>query len=321
MAFGIIIGMSCVQALAVESTANEIAPEEQSVSKSKTNQPLDNPVPYIDHYEILDGGYITPGEEFTLKITIFNPSVVGNVGNIALTAYEKDNLIYPTYGQTNSGYMGYLKAFSANTVELKLKASENIMKDEVIAMIDMTYSDNYNTKVGVTYNLVLPVSQMGKLDIGTVNIPAAMYVGSNNRISVTYSNNGLSTINDVTLHIDGDAIEYREVQLGSLASGSTNTSDIYLEFTEAKNQSVQMYFSYSDRERNTHETETLNYSIDVHDYSDADVNLSKDEYLTNRYKNNFSMTLFVLLVCIVILLIYGVKRFNLGNKKENNIKE
>ena len=68
------------------------------------NDPLDNPVPVIYSYEVVGDGAITPGEEFTLKFTVYNPAVVSNVGNIRIEVIQEKGLVYPVYGKTNSIY-------------------------------------------------------------------------------------------------------------------------------------------------------------------------------------------------------------------------
>ena len=291
-----------------ETTANglldisEIADRqaEQQVAGSVVNEPLDNAVPVIYNYEILDGDAIQPGEEFTIKFTVYNPAVVSKIGNIRVEVTQEDNLLYPGYGKTNSLYMGYLNALSYTEGEITLTASKDINTNELPVIFTLKYTDNYYPHNEQRLEALLPVSTVGKLAVDSIDMPSAMYVGSNNRLRIVYRNDGLSTINNVTLHIQGDYIENQEVYLGSIGNNTSMTSDAYVTLLQQGTQEIQMYFTYTDSYGSEHETDTEEYELDVR--SGEESSNEENEYIQGRIRLNRQMTYGVLIVSVLVLL-------------------
>ena len=278
-------------------------PTKNNDPEHRINEPLDNSVPTIHGYQVMGDGVITPGKEFTLKFNIYNPAVISNAGNVVITVNQKEGLIYPANGKTNSIYVGYINTLSYRECELNLVASKDIKTEGVPIEITLAYTDNYSTLNAQNLTAVLPVSKSGTLSINAVEIPSTMYVGSNNRLSITYSNDGLSTINDVTLHLSGASIETREISLGSIGSSTTVNSDVYLGIIEEGEQSVDMYFTYKDREGQTVETEKRTYSFDVSSFG-APVSNFDEEYLNRRYSINRILTICMLSFSAAFVAMY-----------------
>ena len=282
------------------------------------NEPLDNAIPVIYKYEVGGDGYIVPGEEFTLKFFVYNPGVVSKIGNIRIDVYQGNSLVYPKYGATNSVYIGYLDALSFTDGEITLIASKDIADKEIPLNIYLSYTDNYSTANQQQLVTTLPVSSSGKLSLSSLDVPSTLYVGSNNRLSVVYRNNGLSTINDVVLHLNGDTINQQDITLGSIGSNSSSTSDVYVEFLKSGQQIVKVNFSYTDSDGLTKETDPVDYSFDVKNF-EKKVNSDYATYISRRNTINKYMTLIVLIACIVVLVFaFSVmkKESNIGKTKK-----
>ena len=294
-------------------------PGDNSDTEHIVNEPLDNSVPTIYGYQIMGDGDITPGKEFTLKFNIYNPAVVSNAGNVVITVNQKEGLIYPANGKTNSIYVGYINTLSYRECELNLIASKEIKSEGVPIDITLAYTDNYSTLNTQYLTAVLPVSKRGSLSINAVEIPSAMYVGSNNRLSITYSNDGLSTINDVKFHLSGASIETREISLGSIGSSTTMNADVYIGFLEEGNQSVDMYFTYKDREGQMVETEKKTYTFDVTSFG-TPISHIDEEYLAKRYTINKIVTYCMLAFSGAIVVMYIIRIIQ-KNKEDKRISK
>ena len=306
VAVAIAVTVFSVPSYAVKSKdlPSELTNQEDQPNPGATymNEPLDNAIPVIYKYEVGGDGYIVPGEEFTLKFTVYNPAVVSKVGNIRLDLYQGNNLVYPKYGSTNSVYIGYLSALSYTEGEITLIASKDISTKELPLNINMSYTDNYNTVNQQQLIATLPVSSSGNLSISSLDVPSSMHIGGNNRLSVSYRNNGLSPINNVVLHLSGDTINAQDITLGSIGSNASVTNDVYVEFLELGQQIVKVNFSYIDSEGYLKETEPVDYSFDVKDFEST----QNDEYamyMARRNIMNRYLTLGVLGVCVIVLLI------------------
>lgn len=324
-AIAVSLNIFSVQAVAIESRDLE----DKDISSVLTNQanqpnpgatymnePLDNAIPVIYRYEVGGDGYIVPGEEFTLKFTIYNPGVVSKIGNVRVDVYQNNALVYPKYGATNSVYIGYLSALSYSEGEITLIASKDITDKEIPLTIFLSYTDNYSTANQQQLVATLPVSSGGKLSLSSVDVPSTMYVGTNNRLSLSYRNNGLSTINDVVLNLSGDTINEQNISLGSIGSNSSITSDVYVEFRQVGQQIVKVSFTYTDSDGQIKQTEPVDYSFDVKNY-ETQINDDYARYMKRRNTINEYMTLSVLGVCVLVLLIAFIisrREKNLGKK-------
>ncbi len=268
------------------------------------NEPLDNAVPMIYKYEIEDGGYIQPGEDFKIKFTIYNPAVVSKLSNIYIMVYDEKGYISPLYGSTNLAYVGYLNALSYNESEITMHASDQINSDNISVNFDLYFTDNYSTENMRKMTTTFPVSTGGKLKVESVDITSSMHVGTNNRMSITYANNGLSAINDVVLHIDGDNVVPQKISLGSIGGGSKVTSDAYLELLSEGSQEIQMYFTYNDNDGQVRKSDASSYYIEVSSLE----NEKNTSALYNQAKNrnNRYFTYIVLAISLLSLIIYVV---------------
>ena len=294
---------------------SEIANKQTEKQKAGNiiNEPLDNAVPVVHYYEITDDGVITPGEEFTLKFVVYNPGVTSKLGNVRIFIEQEKDLVYPAYNRTNSLYLGYMNALSYTDGEITLQASKDINTSEVPVKIRVFYTDNYAPNSEYSIDALLPVSTYGKLSVDSIDMPSAMYVGSNNRLRIVYRNNGLSTINNVTLHINGESIENQEVSFGSIGSNTSMTNDAYAELLQQGNQRIQLYFTYTDSDGSEHETEPCEYELDVKPYNESSD--GESGYIQERYRLNRNMTYGVLIVS-VLLLINLLIRISAKMKKE-----
>ncbi len=227
------------------------------------DQPLDNSTIVLEDYKIEGADAITPGEEFTLDITLRNTSYTGSTGNIYATFYQNDNLIYPTYGDSNECYVGYLKKDDEAESSFSLMASDDIADSYVLCSITVTYSDAYRTYNTNTFQIQLPVSSTGILTVHGFDMDSNAEVGSNNRVGVTVTNSGRTALNNVVLHMEGDSIDAQQQSIGYLTGNTTTNTDSYVAFKKVGQQNVNFYFTYTDVDGAAHETRPQTYSFNV----------------------------------------------------------
>lgn len=271
-------------------------------------EPLDNATLVITSYSIDSEEYVTPGEVFTLNITVKNTSYTQRVGNAYVTFSQPDNLIYAEYGKTAVGYLGYFKETEEKHTSLRLVASEAINATEVLAYLTLTFADAYNTHNEAANLVQIPVSDSGIIVVDNYDATTEATTGSGNRIGVTYHNSGNTSIGDIVLHMSGSTIVPQYHELGSLTSNAVETADVYLIFTVEGSQSVDFYFTYVDSDGISHQTATQTFTFNV---TTPQANEIEDVSGTNNYRINRigSSILCVLAIAasVILVFVYRVK--------------
>ena len=276
-------------------------------------EPLDNATLVITSYSIDGGEYITPGEVFTLNITVKNTSYTQRVGNTYVTLTQSESLIYAEYGKTSMGYLGYFKETEEKHISLRLVASEAINETEILAYLTLTFADAFSTHNEIVNQIQIPVSDSGIVVVDNYDATTEATTGSGNRIGVTYHNSGNTSIGDVVLHMSGSTIVPQYHELGSLTSNAVETADVYLIFTIPGSQSVDFYFTYVDSDGITHQTATQTYTFNV---TTPEANEIEDVSITNNYRINKIVSVVACVVCILISgILVLVYRVNANGRK------
>jgi hypothetical protein len=113
--------------------------------------------------------------------------------------------------------------------------------------------------------MLLPVSDVGFLNVAAYDVPSGTTAGTLTRISVSFKNSGTSSINQIMLHVEGDGIEEQVENLGAVSGGTSTTADVYVRFPSAGKTAINMYLTYVDSYSEEHRTETSSYTINVRD--------------------------------------------------------
>ena len=270
-------------------------------------EPLDNATLVITSYSIDGGEYVTPGEVFTLNITVKNTSYTQRVGNAYVTLTQPEDLVYAEYGKTAMGYLGYFRETEEKHTSLRLVASEAINATEILAYLKLTFADAFVTHNEIVNLIQIPVSDSGIVVVDNYDATTEATTGSGNRIGVTYHNSGNTSIGDVVLHMSGSTIVPQYHELGSLTSNAVETADVYLIFTIPGSQSVDFYFTYVDSDGITHQTATQTYTFNV---TTPEANEIEDVSVTSNYRINKIVSVIVCVLCIllsgILVLIYRV---------------
>lgn len=276
-------------------------------------EPLDNATLVITSYDIDGGEYITPGEVFTLNITVKNTSYTQRVGNAYVILTQAEDLIYAEYGKTAMGYLGYFKENEEKHTSLRLVASEAINATEVLAYLKLTFADAFVTHNEIVNLVQIPVSDSGIVVVDNYDATTEATTGSGNRIGVTYHNSGNTSIGDIVLHMSGSTIVPQYHELGSLTSNAVETADVYLIFTIPGSQSVDFYFTYVDSEGISHQTATQTFTFNV---TTPEANEIEDVSITNNYRINKIVSVIVCVVCILLSGIFVlIYRVNVNSRK------
>lgn len=263
-------------------------------------EPLDNATLVITSYSIDGEEYVTPGEVFTLNITVKNTSYTQRVGNAYVTFTQPEDLIYVEYGKTAVGYLGYFKENEEKQTAIRLVASEAIDTTQILAYLTLTFADAYNTHNETVNQVQIPVSDSGIVVVDKYDATTQATTGSGNRIGVTYHNSGNTSIGDIVLHMSGSTIVPQYHELGALTSNAVATADVYLIFTIEGSQSVDFYFTYVDSDGITHQTATQTYTFNV---TAPEANEIEDVSITNNYRINKIVSVILCVVAIIISLI------------------
>ena len=276
------------------------------------DEPLDNSTIVLDEYKIEGAEAITPGEEFKLNITLRNTSYTGKTGNIYATFTQQDQLIYPTYGDSNECYVGYLDKDDEAKGSFSLMASDDIADPYVLCTVTVTYSDAYRTYNTNSFQIQLPVSSTGILAVNGFDMDSNAEVGANNRVGVTVTNSGRTALNNVILHMEGESIDAQEQSIGSIMGNSTTTTDCYVAFKKIGQQNVSFYYTYTDVDGAAHETKPQTYSFNVGIREEAQTTAGNEK----KYMMNLIMTGAAFAASVVLFIIlFGVIKIRKGGMR------
>ncbi len=182
-------------------------------------------------------------------------------------------------------------------------ASKDIKDKEIVVKFNMKYADNYRTDNSQILTAVFPVSENGSISLEKIDTSSLMSVGNNNRIGISYRNNGLSTVNDLVLHINGANITEQELNLGNIGSGMDMSQDAYIEILEAGEQNVSLYFTYTGSTGNTEETDVSEFTINAAEKNGVLPRTNNSEYDFKRNQINTYLTYGILGVGVLLVLI------------------
>ncbi|WP_455714729.1 hypothetical protein [Anaerosporobacter sp.] len=209
----------------------------------------------IDSFKVTDDA-IVPGEEFDLKLVLYNPGRVYSANNILLTFTNNADTISVVYPDSDQMYIEKIGPGKKEEVTIRLKASSEIKTETVKFSINAVFSDGETSSNLNDMSLSLPVTKSSKFEIQNVSIQEEVYIGAKTRAHITYKNSGSDNFYNVTMHIEGEALDTsQQYSLGSLVAGKVSYAEAYIEFVKLGKQSINIYFTYEDIKGSQYTTE------------------------------------------------------------------
>lgn len=240
----------------------------------------------IDSYQVTEDA-IVPGEEFDLQLVLYNPGRVYSANNILLTFTNSVDSISVVYPNSDQLYIERIAPGKKEKVTIRLKASSEIKTETVKFAVNAVYADDETSSNMNEMSISLPVTKSSKFEIQNVSLQEEVYTGAKTRAHITYKNSGSDNFYNVTMHIEGDALDAsQQYSLGSLIAGKVSYAEAYIEFTKVGTQSVNIYFTYEDIKGNEYTTEPYISEVELHKNNEkAEIT---DEEFHNESKNTGS---------------------------------
>ncbi|MBQ3599731.1 MAG: hypothetical protein II992_00830 [Lachnospiraceae bacterium] len=217
----------------------------------------------VEKYEISDGEF-TPGGTVTLKIRLYNASPDKSAKGIKVS-FTSSCGISPVYKDDNQVYIDSMGPRETRDMEFEVDIPKDITLEK--AGIDLSISYSYSSTKESSENFVslaIPVQYNSSFIINNVSAVDSVMHGSKALISISYTNGSGSELKDVSFLLEGNIPEEeKKIEVGNIEAGVSQYQDIYVEFYNTGEQSMDISISYKDKEGNVFVKEIASKNIVV----------------------------------------------------------
>lgn len=223
-------------------------------SKAATN------IVMIDTYEVVKGDF-SPGSVATIKFVLKN---IGRLPAKNVTAQIlADGGITPVYGESNQMFIQEIGANQSYELLIRVDVPNDIEATKASITLSMNYMIGEEAAEN-SATAYIPVEYTSSLSINSVSVAESTKVGAKALISVTYVNETESALKNVAFLMDGKITEEsKQVEIGTVEAGSSMYKDMYVVFTEAGDQNVEITVQYEDAEGNKYNKDVSVETISV----------------------------------------------------------
>ena len=148
----------------------------------------------VESYEI--EGDTSPGDEFTIKVTIQNTSSQFDAKDIVGFMYFPNGGLYIQNGEANEKFCAVLAPGETTVLEYKLGVAETCLDDTALIELDIDYFSNNNANV-TNANFTPAIVQSGDLSIDLLSVAKSVENGTKLLVSTRYENKGEKDIKKV----------------------------------------------------------------------------------------------------------------------------
>ena len=141
----------------------------------------------VESYEI--EGDTSPGDEFTIKVTIQNTSSQFDAKDIVGFMYFPNGGLYIQNGEANEKFCAVLAPGETTVLEYKLGVAETCLDDTALIELDIDYFSNNNANV-TNANFTPAIVQSGDLSIDLLSVAKSVENGTKLLVSTRYENKG-----------------------------------------------------------------------------------------------------------------------------------
>lgn len=274
-------------------------------------------------------GEVYAGDTFTLDVTVQNTSKSETVSNVlfnleatvegtdSIASYEA---FLPTTG-SSSVYVDSIAPGASYDITKEMEVKADLAQKPYVMKVNMTYEDSDHTEYTDTASVSVPIKQELKMDTGTADVlPNAIMVGEDSNIIFDVYNTGKTTLYNMKVTFDSDALDSGITYLGNVQPGATANADSTVSAIAADDGSgvVKAVITYEDekgKEYSTTKDITLSVTEamveDFTDYSMEDI----PEESTSSFPVVWVIIGIIVVVAIVVVVIVVKK------KKDKKIKE
>ena len=244
----------------VEGTSTGRITIPAKVTKEKKEEPkeekvvTDSPVPNLIITRFDYGGASVPaGSAFDLSFVFANTSSKLAAENVVVTVEGGEG--FTVNGSTNTFYFSKVKAGGKKTVTVPMKVMQTVANGPQSLSVNFKYEYvDHKKRNAATADLkiTVPVYQKDRFEISRPVVPAMVYAGEENSVTMTYVNKGKSDILNVEAALEGDVETYTPVQnIGNLEPGKSGTLTFSVTALEAGEAEFTIKITYEDANGDT----------------------------------------------------------------------
>ena len=196
----------------------------------------------VESYEI--EGDTSPGDEFTIKVTIQNTSSQFDAKDIVGFMYFPNGGLYIQNGEANEKFCAVLAPGETTVLEYKLGVAETCLDDTALIELDIDYFSNNNANV-TNANFTPAIVQSGDLSIDLLSVAKSVENGTKLLVSTRYENKGEKDIKKVIMHVTGSVKGGKaDIKFDEIDAGKVQTKEGFVELEGSGMQQIKVYFTY-----------------------------------------------------------------------------
>ena len=213
----------------------------------------------VESYEI--EGDTSPGDEFTIKVTIQNTSSQFDAKDIVGFMYFPNGGLYIQNGEANEKFCAVLAPGETTVLEYKLGVAETCLDDTALIELDIDYFSNNNANV-TNANFTPAIVQSGDLSIDLLSVAKSVENGTKLLVSTRYENKGEKDIKKVIMHVTGSVKGGKaDIKFDEIDAGKVQTKEGFVELEGSGMQQIKVYFTYEDSKGNHYKSRLLRWRL------------------------------------------------------------
>jgi len=195
---------------------------------------------------------VKSGEEFTLTLHMQNTSKSITATNILFTLEAEvvdGNAVFTPLSGSTAVVIDSLSPGQTTDILMPMTAKAGVAQKSYTLTVNQKYDIEKLKGIKDTASVAIPVKQMAKLSIGTIEImPEAVDVGSECNVMFGINNTGKITLYNVNVTFLSDAINEVESYVGNIEPGATGNVDAMLAAVASnmENSKIKAVISYED---------------------------------------------------------------------------
>lgn len=199
-------------------------------------------------------------KETAVQNVLFNmeATVEGNDTTAAYAAF------LPTSG-SSSVYAEKIAPGQTYEMTIEMEVKSDLAQKPYVLTVNMQYEDEDYTEYSDTAKVSIPIKQEAKIDMGSAEVmPESIAVGEQSNVMFSVFNTGKTTLYNVKVSYESDAVESGITYLGNIAPGATGNVDSMVTGIASNDASgiVKAVVTYEDEAGNaTRFEKDLNLSV------------------------------------------------------------
>jgi len=269
---------------------------------------------YVAGYEVTDTT-IVPGNDFTLRVKVKNPSNDVTVKNVLVMITNPTGVI-PQYGEVGTAVIESLEPGSIGEVSFRYSSDLNIKTSDLNFGVGVFY-DNLSTSTQIR----VPVGRMADFAVEEVSVPEQLIVGKAGYASAMMENLGETGVSNVVMVARCNGKDIATANIGTISAKTVKTQSFSLMFEEVGQYAVDLVLTYTNGEGQNKEFLMSSGIVQVVEEEDfvkkndpenaKPVDTSEpeqEEGNSNLLLLSVSGILLIGLCCVILILLYRRKK-------------